>query len=306
MKHDSRLLDLGMNLLLSLNALLSERSVSRAAEQMGMTQSGMSHALRQLRELLGDQLLVRSGNAMLLTPRAAQMAPVLQQVLGQLQRALGNEAQFNPATSMRCFNISMRDAAIIQVAPRLLPVLRREAPGIQLDLFAPEIDQLPAQLESGEVDLHIGPFPPESPGLLTRKLFDEELVCLVHSAHPVVKTGLNLEAYLRLPHALITTSRSGSGIVDMLLAEKGHTRSVVLRINSFLAAPMLMVDTDLVLTLPRYTAALFMAHHSLAMLPPPLELPQGRVSMSWHERFDNEPGGRWLRQLVLRVLQPLG
>lgn len=290
-----------LGLLLALDALLEERSVSGAAARCGMTQSGMSHALSQLRQMLGDELLVRSGNRMHLTPRAERMAAQLRLGLGQLERSLAAEAVFDPTRAERVVRIATSDAAAIVIAPPLAHHLRSAAPGIQLEIMPLDLGRMPGLLELGEIDLVITVAAPDRPSLLKKRLYSETFVCLLRRGHPALAKKWGLDEYLRLDHAVIGTASPGMGVIDGWLERLGHRRRIQMRIGYFLVAPLIVAQTDLVVTIPSQTATLLAQRSPVEIRPFPLPQKAGPICMVWHERFKGDPVSRWLRSVVERI-----
>jgi DNA-binding transcriptional LysR family regulator len=189
--------------------------------------------------------------------------------------------------------------------PPLMELLGAEAPGIHLDLRALDERKLPEQLESGAVDLGVLVFPNPAPALRQQRLFQEGFACLVRQDHPQVKHRLELEQFLRLPHALISPRGEGEGIVDRVLAQQGLSRTITLRLPFFLAAPLAISHSDLVLTAPRRLAESLAQLWPLQVLEPPLALPPFDAVQLWHERYEDEPAHRWLRGALSRATAPV-
>jgi DNA-binding transcriptional LysR family regulator len=292
---------INLNLVVALDALLTEANVTRAAERVGVTQSAMSHSLRQLRELLGDALLIRGSGGMVRTPRAEQLAAPLHRGLLELQRALRSEPVFEPRTATRRFTLATGDYFAAAMLPELLMLLGQEAPQVDLAFRHLILDQVSTLMESGEVDLCVAAFPTPAPGLRQQKLYTEDFVCVVREGHPAARKGLDLETYLRLPHVLISPRGEGAGAVDTALAKLGRSRRIALRMPYFLTAPLSVVRSDHVLTAPRRLVETFTGAWPLQVLPPPMALRSFDVLQVWHERFDNDPAHRWLRGVVLRA-----
>ena len=302
---ERRLSDVNLNLLVALDALVEERSVTRAAERIGVTQSAMSHTLRQLRSLFDDPLLVRGKGGMVPTPRAEAVVQPLRRGLGELRVALAEPARFEPGESRRTLRVAASDGVAVALLPGVLAILREEAPGIDLDVVPFERTAIGGQLDAAAVDLAIGVGFPELAGLRTRKLFDEHFVCLVAADHPCVRQELDLDTWTRLPHALVGTGSGGPGVVDRALEEHGRSRRVALRVQSFLAAPLIVSRSRLVLTLGAGLAQPFLEVLPLQVFPPPIRLPRFTVRAVWHERYGNEPVMVWFRDVVLRAAQGL-
>ncbi|MEZ4317235.1 MAG: LysR family transcriptional regulator [Myxococcota bacterium] len=290
---------LTLHQLRALDLLLDLGSVTRAAERLSVSQSALSHTLRGLREALDDPLFVRSGGGMQPTPRAESLRLPLRRALHDLEAALTPE-RFDPATATRAFTLGMPDAFAMLVIPPLLRRLRVEAPGVDLDVRPVPISRLDEVLQTGAIDLALDVRPPDVPGLFSRGLFSDDFVCMVCSGHPH-RDGLDLDTYCALPHALISPTGIGQGVVGDALAALGRSRRVVARVRYFLAAPALLAGTDLVLTLPRRVAHALGAHGphgDVALVEPPLALPGFRVVQVWHHRYDADPGHQWLRNVL--------
>jgi DNA-binding transcriptional LysR family regulator len=300
-----RLSGFNLNLLLALDALLQEVSVTRAARRLHVTQSAMSHNLAQLRELLGDQLLIRGKAGMALTPRAEQLAASLRRGLEQLERALGDGPAFDPATAKRSFTVTMGDFLAVLLLPPLLARLRVGAPGLGFTVVPVDRRRTAEALETGEVDLGIGVNFERAPGLRCDPLLQQRFVSVVRQGHPDIRGDLTLEQYERWPHVVVGSGRGDSAIVDAALARIGRARTVALRVPYFLAAPVMAASSDLILTTPRVVADHFARLYPLQLLPPPVELPPFSIDLVWHERFERDPALTWLRGQVAEVMRAL-
>ena len=300
-----------VNLLVALDLLTRERSVTRAAEQAGVTQSAMSHTLRRLRELFDDPLLVRGRGGMVLTPRAEALAVPLRGGLTSLARAVAQPDPFDPRNARRAFRIVSPDLFDVLVLPDLLRRLGAEAPGIDLAVV-PMPSSLNDSLETGEIDLAVHPvlLDPQpfelgtkvDPHLQARTLFRDSLRCFVRHDHALQQEGrkLSLRAYTKLRHILVSPSGRGSGVVDRVLEARGLERRIALRVPSFSAALAIVAESDLVLTAPasleQHVSASALSSHA-----PPLPLPKHAVTMLWHPRFTEDAPHRWLRDLLVEV-----
>jgi DNA-binding transcriptional LysR family regulator len=284
-----------LNLVAALDALLQERSVSAAAARCGITQSGMSHALAELRRLLGDALLVRIGNTMQLTPRAAHLAPGLRRGLDEIELALAGEAPFDPARSERVLRLGASDAATVAVVPRLLARVRPAAPRLRFEVLPLTRIDGPGALETGELDLLITAPLPERSGLRRAVLYHDGFVCVLRRDHPALRRRFDLEAYLSLEHVVVTTGDRGASVIDHHLERLGRARTIALRVGYFLAAPVIVAGSDLVVSMPALAAAALVRGHPLACRPVPLPMRRGPISMVWHERYADDPVSQWLR-----------
>lgn len=295
--------DLDLNLLVVLDVLLEERHVTRAAARLGTTQSTLSSALARLREALGDPLLVRTARGMIPTPRAMEMQPVLRAALDNLSRALDGQDTFDPSSSRRTFVIAATDYPQFVLAGPLMMRLRQEAPGVSLEI-RPIHRRFPWEsLGTGDLDLVLAGGAAAPAGLQSRRLFQDDLVCLLREDHPALQAPWNLEAYLDLPH-VEAQPVEGITLVDGLLADLGRSRTISLRLPEFLVAPFVVMDTDLCFTLARRIADPLLSRHPLAIRPFPLETQPLSVRAYWHPRVHDDPGHRWLRRHLNRVSGP--
>lgn len=296
------------NLLVALDLLLAEASVTRAAERQGVTPSAMSHSLRALRELFDDPLLARDGRGMVPTPLAEQLRGPLRRALRDLERAVSGGLQFDPAVAERGFVILAPDFISTLLLPGIARVLVDEAPAIDVE-FRPVRRRGPslglidaAALVEGDVDLVVAALVDDLPALRSRALYPERFVCLVRDDHPAIANGLDLERYAAAPQVLITISDERTpSLVDAALAEHGLTRRIAVRTRYFLSAALLVAETDLLLTCPLQLARYAAARLPVRIMEPPLDLPRYHEYMSWHPRFDGDPALRWLRAMVHRV-----
>jgi DNA-binding transcriptional LysR family regulator len=296
MVHDRALSAVDLNLLVVLRALLSERHVTRAAARVGLSQSATSHALQRLRELFGDPLLVRSGRALTLTPRAARLLPRLERSLSDLEGALAPEPAFEPATARRTFTLGMADYMQALISGPLLRELALRAPGIELAFVV--FPNLKERLEAGEIDLVLGVSGVDVGNLKQAPLFEEGFVTIVRRDHPRIKKAPSLDKYLAERHLVIAPGGTPGSIVDTVLAERGLSRRIALRVTNFLIAPVVVCQTELLSTLPMRLAQQLAKTYPLRLLPPPLELPTFEHRIIWHPRLEQDAAHTWLRGFV--------
>jgi DNA-binding transcriptional LysR family regulator len=318
-----RLSRIDLNLLVAFDALAREQNVTRAAERVGVTQSAMSHALRRLRQLLDDPLLVRGKSGMVLTARAEALVLPLRSGLVSVDRALVRAERFDPRTARRKFRLATPDLFDLLAIPLLLEAIREQAPGVDL-VVTPLDARLSDALETGEIDLCVVPrvddFPGGAPeldgsGLVRRVLFRDDFSCFCRADHPTASEKrprrgkpaamdpLSLEAYAALSHVLVSPRGEGPGLVDELLAQQGLSRRVALRIPHFFSALSIVEKSDLILTAPTALRLLLPPRSKVVALPAPLRLPGHAIALLWHERFASEPGHAWLRDLMVEVTQ---
>jgi DNA-binding transcriptional LysR family regulator len=303
------LANFNLNLLVALDALLAERSVTAAARKVRVTPSAMSHSLAELRERLGDPLLVRSGRAMVLTPRAEGFLAPLRRLLVDTERLLGGGPAFDPSSATRRFVIAAPDFLATLLLPTLMSALQDEAPGIALDVVPSARRGNAWLLETGEVDLALGAIVEEAPGIRRADLCTEGFLCAVRKDHPITasKRGLDLDAYVATPHLLITLGDdAGPTWVDQALRTLGQSRRIAARVRYFMAAPLIVARSDLLLTGPSMLVRYFAEIVPLAVFAPPIDLPTYPEEAYWHERFDDDPAHRWLREQVTRAARAFG
>jgi DNA-binding transcriptional LysR family regulator len=296
--HIMNIAALNLNLLPVLDALLAERSVSRAGARLGLSQPAVSNALGQLRSVLGDPLFVRQGAHMVPTERALALAGPLRAALATLENGLEAPTGFDARRAHRPFTIMTNDFVAFALLPRLLARVSVEAPGVRLQVRAWQEHRVPPELERGEADVWLGFYPEERPAHRNEPLFEDRFVCVARQGHPRVHGKLPLSLYTKLQHVLQSNQPDGRGVVDEALAKEGLSREVVLRVSHFLLVPSIVAATDLVAALSEIVARSLAKALSLQLIKPPITLPTAMVQMIWHERADASPAHAWLRGVV--------
>lgn len=296
---DIRKLDL--NLLVVLEAIHAEGSLTRAAQRLHLSQPALSHALARLREALDDPLFLRQGNRMVPTPRTQRLMGPLHEALGLIGDAVQEGARFDPATARQEFRLGLRDVFEATTLPALLGVIAREAPGVRLASVRADRRELEADLADGRLDIALDVLLPLAPdGDIRREpLSRDRLMVVARRGHPGIQGGnLSLRDYLAAGHLLVSSRRRGPGFEDQELARLGHERHIVLRCQHYFAACRVVEGTDCLLTMPAQYAALANAGLENVLLEMPVALPPMDVHLYWHESRDNDPANRWLRQRV--------
>ncbi len=292
-----------LHLIRVLHTVLTERSVSRAALRLGMHQPAVSAALRRLRELAGDPLLVRSGAQMQPTDVGLRMVQPSADILRAAEGLFSDARQFDPRTSTRTFRIAASDYLDPQFLPRLMAALKMQAPHCPVDFLPLSAEaHYEGQLAEGEVDVVIGNWPSPPEGLHMAKLFEDEVVCLVSPKHPAVRRGWDLQQWLQAEHIAPTPAYPGAqGVIDEQLAGMGLSRQVVARCAHFSLIPDMVASSLLVLTSGRLFCERFSQRLSLAILPCPVPLPALVYYQLWHARSHQGEATRWLREVVRSV-----
>lgn len=292
---------LDLNLLLLFQRLHETKSVSRAAEGLGLTQPAASNALARLRRALGDPLFVPTPSGMLPTPRAQQLAAPVAEALALLQGALAPRHRFAPAATAREFRVGMSDIGEIYFLPRLMERLAAEAPGVTLSTVRDTAVDLKPALVQGEIDLAIGLLPQLRGGFHQRELFAQRYVCLLRRGHPLLGGGrrrLTLEAFAGAEHLGVLAAGTGHSKIDALLERSGIRRNVRLTVPHFVAIGHILAVTDLIATVPERLAQRLAEPFDLVVTEHPARLPQAPIKVFWHARMHHDAGNAWLRQLI--------
>ena len=299
-----RLSGIDLNLLTSLDAILEERNVTRAARRLGVTQPAVSHALRRLRELLGDELLVRGAGGMRATPRALELHPAVRAALTAAEAVLQPAPPFEPAKAERTFVVVVDDRTSYQVLPTLIEKLAREAPGVSLAI-RPIPMELALDALADDLDLQIGVFRDLPASVREETLWREDFLCVLRKGSPGTRGTFDLDRYLSLSHVFVAPRGLPGSPLDDALARKGLRRKIAVTLPNFLVAPHIVAATDLVWTAPGELARAFAGRLPLVLREPPLPVPGFTVKLRWHVRLDRDPGLAWLRQ-TFHAVAPAG
>jgi DNA-binding transcriptional LysR family regulator len=300
MVHDTKLAAIDLNLLVALRALLTERHVTRAARQLGLSQSATSHALSRLRELYADPLLVRSGKNLELTPRAVALLPQLARGLAELEGSLRGQEPFDPRRARFSLRVGAADYGQAILCSPLLSLLRLEAPGVTLETTS--YPDLLEQLEAGTLDLALHTRSKLPRTFAEQQLFSDGFVCMLRKGHPALrKKRLSLPQYLGLDHLLVAPGGTPGSYVDTELARRGLSRRVALQVSNFLVAPQVVAETDLISTGPERLLRRTSQHYPLVLLPTPLPIPRFDLCLVWHSRRGHDPAHAWMRDVITRA-----
>lgn len=296
-----------LNLLVALDALLAERSVSRAALRLGLSQPATSHALARLRAHFGDPLFVRTPEGMVPTPRAMAVAEPLRVALEAARAAFEGPRKFEPSRAERLFRLSVADGMAALLLPTLVERVSQQAPSVDLALSpVAQIDAVDRMLLDGALDAALVPTTFERAGIQRRLLWKERFVCVLRAGHPLSRRrSLSLDEWLALRHLLVAPRGAPGSIVDDALAAKGRRRRVALQVPQFLLAPTVIERSDLAWTAPARVAEALASRFELVIKPLPIELEGFSVFLRWHERFDRDEGHRWLRAKLIEASRSL-
>lgn len=297
--------ELDLNLLYVLVALDEKRSVSGAALKLQRSQPAVSAALAKLREFFNDPLFVRSGNNMQPTPRAITLIESARSVLGRIGTDIVATPAFEPGTSHQDITLALSDVGEVVFLPAILREVRRLAPKAAVRSVSLPASEVASGLESGTIDLAVGYFPDlKQHNFFQQALFADTFASLLRADHPVTATKLTLKQYLQLEHAVVRAESRTEEVIERYLARKKIRRHIVLTTPHFASAPMIVAQSDLIVTIPEPLARYFSnvsAHLrvvSLPFTPPRIELRQ-----FWHRKFHHDERNRWLRTLVAKLFQ---
>lgn len=292
-----RLSAIDLNLLVVLDALLHENSVTAAGRSIGLSQPATSHALAKLRELLHDELLVREGRGLRKTAFGEQLAPTVRQLVTEIEHTLFRRPSFDAQTSSRCFRLATNDYCGAVLLPPLLSSVREAAPNVVIDVF-PQQGPIPVgEFSRGELDVVLGTYGRVEAPIVSRLLLREDFICAVRRDHPLGRR-LTLRRYVELDHLLVANPGYGPGVVDHALGARGLQRKVAMRVPHFLVAPAIVARTDLVVTLPRRLLGAIADSSKLYVAKPPLHIPSFGVQLLWHQRSSDDPGSRWFLEQI--------
>ncbi|MDA9559471.1 LysR family transcriptional regulator [Porticoccaceae bacterium] len=300
-----------LNLLVYLDVLLRECNVTRAAEELGISQPAMSNSLRRLRDLFGDPILVRTSDGMTPTDRALELQPMVRKVLSAAEQAILPKTEFNPMESSRIFRIMASDYTESTLFPVLLRELRKQAPNIRLDIMTPS-DVSFHDVERGKVDMVINRFDSLPQSFYQVHLWDDSFSCVMSSNNPV-KDNWNLQSYLSSKHIWVSKTGMGVGVgmtpddvqrlgwVDEALSKQGVKRDISLFTRHYQVALLLAEQDDLIVTIPSMSARSIAGSDRVVILEPPFEIERMRLKMVWSPLLQHDPGHKWLRQLIKSV-----
>ena len=303
---------LDLNLLRVFDEVMAERSLTRAARNLSITQPAVSNALRRLREALGDELVRRAGAGVEPTPRATALWPVVRDALRQLEHSLV-PAAFEPALADNAFTLAMADATAAELLPGAARLLAGEAPGVSLRVVPLTTRDPRRLLAEEEVDLAVGYFPAvmtdltaraqagEAVAFETHRMYVGSYVCVMRRGHPLADGPLTLDDYCAARHLLVSFSGRPWGFVDEALAAIGRQRLIVLTANQFFTAGRVVATSDLLTVLPRHFVDTPGMSTDLIVRELPLTVPQVHVDALWHRRLHGAPAHMWLRRMLLRV-----
>ena len=293
---------INLNLLVAFDALLSEQHVTRAGEKIHITQSAMSSALAQLRELFDDPLLIREGKSMQPTPRALALAPLIRQILKQIESTV-IPPTFNPKTSTRTFRIGMSDYVEFLLLPKLLPLLNKRAPNVRLKITHLNALDQKEPFEEQQLDLGIGiNFDKKPESLMSELIFTDGTACVAKTTHPLMQKKMTLKKYLQAKHMVIILPHEPyRSCIDNTLDKLGLERNAVIAVPHMIPSIFALAKTPYIVTTTSMIAKAIAAPLKLAIQAPPFKTEPVEVEQAWLKQFTNDPGHQWLRELILQA-----
>ncbi len=294
-----------LNLLPIFVALMEERSVTRAAGRLGMTQPALSNALSRLRVMLQDQLFVRERYGVQPTPVALELAPRITEALAQLDDVVLSQQAFDPKQAERLFTIAPNGYAEFVLVPAVVARLQKVAPGIRLHLTPYGNDLAETGVVSGTTALVLGRIVDPPDNLVVQHLMDEGFACAVRADHPNVGDAVTREQFETMKHVnIVPPGRMRAGLFQAL-AQQQLKRDVAISVTNFFAVAEMVAVTDYCATLPSLICKRLMQEPRLKILPAPVDLGSFPVEMAWHVRYRHDPAHRWLRALIGEVITDL-
>ncbi|MEU2725370.1 LysR family transcriptional regulator [Streptomyces smyrnaeus] len=299
---------LDLNLLVALDALLTEGSVTGAAQRLHLSTPAMSRTLTRIRRALDDPVLVRAGRHMVPTPRAVELAGEVREIVERAEAVFtpgaGADGAFDPAALERTFTLLADDTLLTVIGMRLLERVRVQAPGVSLRLI-PEGPGESTALREGSADLELGVVSDPAPETRVEQVFTDTNVGVVRRGHPLLEGEITPERFAAADH--VTASRRGRlhGPIDELLAGRGLRRRVVASVPTLTSALMVVAQTDLVGRTGLRLGAAHVARLGLVSFEIPLELPDMPIAQAWHPRYEKDPAHSWLRHCVREIAREL-
>jgi DNA-binding transcriptional LysR family regulator len=293
-------MDFDFNLLPILIALYEERSVTRAASALNMSQPSVSAALRKLRLAFKDQLFVKTSRGVEPTPRAESLAIAARQALALVEGKMLSEQSFDPGKEEGSFTFALSGAGETFLLPVIMEHLRKLAPRCQVHSVWPSTSEIAQGLISGEIDIAIGSFTElQQSNFFRQRLYTLDMACMVRADHPVAHKDLTMKQYLTLEHITVRSAGRSRQMADQILSRTAPSRKIALTTTHSLSLPYIVEKTDLVATIGRVLAVHFLENGAkIKILKAPPEIPAIAVNQVWHRKFNEDPRNIWLRHLV--------
>lgn len=292
---------LDLNLLVTLDTLLAERNVTRAARRLNLSQPAISTRLTRLRDLLDDPLLLPAQRGMIPTERALELQEPLHRALEAVRKVVAENSPFDPSTVTATVAIAASDYVQYAILMPLLELLRREAPGIRIAWRTIDVSVLEAQMIRGDVSLALTTPETAPETLRMRKIYREEYVAIARTGHPMIKGALDIETFCKLDHVMVSPEGGGfHGPADDALFVHGQTRNVALSAPGFLVVPEIIARSDMIALVPSRVAK--DRNDQIQIFDPPLPVTGFDMALVWHDRTTTHPLYRWLRDQIMPLI----
>ncbi len=300
--------DLDLQHLRVLDVLLRERSLTRAAKVLDVTQPALSKTLARLRRFFDDPLFVRVSHRMEPTPKALSLAKPVGHVLDQMRALRGEHMVFDPRVSTRTFQFCVVDAGVIKLLPPLLNRVMVEAPNVRLRVLQLDGEHLESWLETGTIDFAMGSFPSLVKGIRRQFLWTEEYVSVINRGHPRLSSRPTLREFSAENHVLVSTLGTGHAhkTAERALEAAVPSGNIICRVPIFIAAAVIAKHTDAIATLPMSIATVLADDLNLEIVRPPIKMPRIDIFQYWHNRFHREPGNKWIRSVFSNLFRMPG
>jgi len=290
--------NIDLNLMMVFRQLLIDRSVTRAADNLGVSQPAVSNALSRLRKLFANRLFVRTLQGMEPTPFAAQLAGPVSNALDLIHIAINQNVAFDPSISSYAFKIGMTDIGEICFLPSLMEKLLDLAPGVSISTVRNSAVNLNDEMAAGTVDMVIGYLPDMKDGAFQSRLFTQSYVCLLRRGHRLDKGEISLEDFSRADHVSVISLGTGHDQIDMLIDRACPGRKIRLTVPHFVALGYILSSTNMIATVPEYLARRMRQPFGLTYVPHPLPHPDIPINIFWHEKYNQDPANKWLRRVL--------
>ncbi len=290
--------DIDLNLLNSLQRLLANGSVTKAAEDQGISQSAMSYNLGRLRKTMGDELFTRDAGGLVMTPYARTLIEPLSRIMTEIDRLVSRSAAFDPHSAERTFTIALPDAAEVLIIPEILQRIGETAPGIRLELKnVDEVDVL-RELDAGTIDMAVGVFSEGQVHHKRKLLHTDDYLCIYNGELLEFSNPIGLDEYLSARHLVLSSKAAGHDAVGEQLAMREAKRRITMTTRHVLSIPFIVLATPVVATIHGGLARYFVRQLGLRASPPPFEMPSVPISLLWHGSNDADPAHEWMRHMI--------
>jgi len=287
-----------LNLLYVFEAIWRDRSVTLAAERLGLTQAAVSGSLKRMREDYDDKLFTLVGRKMEPTPLATGIANQVLDALSSIRKTKHSPPKFDPKTSHRMFTIRTRDIGEVVFFPPMIQRIAEFAPELRLRTVFKPIEETISGLASGRIDLALGYLPSLESGIHRKVLMSQHYVCVMRQEHPLARSKLSLDLFRKQDHLLVEYAGSGHMVLERALNDAGAKNRIKVRLPQYLSAPHFVINSNLLWTAPAILAETLAAYYPLVMKALPIDLPEFEVGLYWHDRFHRDPGNKWLRDFI--------